>query len=81
MRFCDVSGWVVTMLKYQNIAYCHDFTWTGTKFLLAFFKLFVNNSIRINIRAKNMPSINDLKPGTIIELDGVPYQVLEVAHT
>lgn len=27
-----------------------------------------------------MLSINDLEPGTIIELDGVPYQVLEVAH-
>lgn len=27
-----------------------------------------------------MLSINDLEPGTLIELDGVPYQVLEVAH-
>lgn len=27
-----------------------------------------------------MLSINDLKPGSLITLDGVPYQVLEVAH-
>ncbi len=27
-----------------------------------------------------MLSINDLEPGSLIELDGVPYQVLEVAH-
>lgn len=27
-----------------------------------------------------MLSINDLEPGTLIELDGIPYQVLEVAH-
>src|SRR3989344_3041528 len=27
-----------------------------------------------------MLSINDLEPGTLIELDGIPYQVLEVLH-
>lgn len=27
-----------------------------------------------------MLSINDLEPGTLIELEGVPYQVLEVSH-
>lgn len=27
-----------------------------------------------------MLSINDLKPGSLIELGGIPYQVLEVAH-
>ena len=31
-------------------------------------------------RFQIMLSINDLEPGTLIELEGVPYQVLEVAH-